>query len=226
MPAPQGAAELLPGDDLRLIRALIAEHASWNRTRLSKHLCELWNWRNAEGRWKDMACRSLLLKLHRAGHIALPPPQKSANNHLRNHSIRHVSHRTAPIESTLQQRMPVRVEVAHAGQARALFESLLSEYHYLGYQGIVGENMSYLVSDRQGQRLACVLFGSAAWTVAARDAFIGWTEPARRRGLHRITNNMSSPPSSSMSSTSSPAPVDMRLATPCPTGSCRARDTR
>ena len=181
---------LLSADDLRLIRALITDHPSWNRTRLSKHLCVEWDWRNAKGHLRDMACRTLLLKLHRAGHIALPPPRKSANNHRRHRSIPYVSHQTAPIESTLQPRMPVRVEIAQAGQARALFESLLSEYHYLGYRGIVGENMSYLVSDGQGQPLACVLLGSAAWKVAARDTFIGWTEATRRRGLHRITNNM------------------------------------
>jgi len=177
-------------NDLRLIRTLLADHPAWNRTRLSKHLCELWDWRNAKGRLKDMACRTLLLKLHRAGHIVLPPPQHSANNDRRRASVRHAPHQTEPIESTLQQRMPVHVEVAQQGQTRALFESLLSQYHYLGYRGIVGENMKYLVSDRQGAPLGCVLFGSAAWKVAARDAFIGWTAAARGRGLQGITNNM------------------------------------
>lgn len=181
---------LLSADDLRLIRALITDHPSWNRTRLSKHLCVEWDWRNAKGHLRDMACRTLLLKLHRAGHIALPPPRKSANNHRRRASVRQVAHQTEPIESTLQQRLPVRVEVAQEGQTQALFEALLSEYHYLGYRGIVGENMKYLVSDRQGTPLGCVLFGSAAWKVAARDAFIGWTPGARRRGLPGITNNM------------------------------------
>ena len=180
----------LSAEYLGLIRALLAEHPSWNRTRLSKHLCVEWDWRNAKGRLKDMACRTLLLKLHRAGHIVLPPPRKSANNQLRHRSVGQVSHRTAIIECTIQHCMPVRVDVAQGGQARALFETLLSKYHYRGYRGIVGENMSYLVSDGQGQPLACVLFGSAAWNVAARDRFIGWTEAARRRGLHLITNNM------------------------------------
>ena len=180
----------LCGDELRLIRTLIAAHPSWNRTRLSKHLCELWDWRNAKGRLKDMACRTLLLKLHRAGHIVLPPPRHSGNNHQRQASVDHMPHRTEPIESTLQQRMPVHIEVAQEGQTRALFKTLLSEYHYLGYRGIVGENMRYLVWDGNGQPLGCVLFGSAAWKLAARDAFIGWTPAARRRGLHLMTNNM------------------------------------
>ena len=58
--------------DLEGIRGLRQAHPGWNRTRLSRELCELWDWRNAAGRPKDMAARTLLLKLERAGHIALP----------------------------------------------------------------------------------------------------------------------------------------------------------
>jgi hypothetical protein len=45
----------LSGDDLRELRALIAQHPGWHRTALSRRLCELWNWRNGAGRLKDMA---------------------------------------------------------------------------------------------------------------------------------------------------------------------------
>ena len=57
----------LSSDDLAAVRALIAEHPDWNRTALSRRLCELWNWRNGTGRLKDMAARTLLLKLHARG---------------------------------------------------------------------------------------------------------------------------------------------------------------
>ena len=65
----------LSGDDLTAVRALIAQHPDWHRTALSRYLCELWNWRNGAGRLKDMAARTLLLKLHARGLIELPPPQ-------------------------------------------------------------------------------------------------------------------------------------------------------
>ena len=65
----------LSGDDLTELRALIAQHPDWHRTALSRHLCELWNWRNGAGRLKDMAARTLLLKLQARGLIELPPPQ-------------------------------------------------------------------------------------------------------------------------------------------------------
>ena len=63
--------------DIDLIRRLMAENPSWGRTRLSVELCERWDWRRPDQRPKDMACRSLLLKLERAGHIVLPPRRPS-----------------------------------------------------------------------------------------------------------------------------------------------------
>lgn len=41
-------------------------------TRLSWELCVIWNWRNDSGRIKDMAARTLLLKLEQRKLITLP----------------------------------------------------------------------------------------------------------------------------------------------------------
>jgi len=76
----------------------------------------------------------------------------------------------------------------HAGK-QAVFSRLLERHHYLSHRGTVGENMQYFVSDRQGNPLACVLFGAAAWQCRARDAHIGWDAAARARGLSYVTNN-------------------------------------
>ena len=60
--------------DIYLIKQLLADHPSWNRTKLSRELCKKWQWLRADERQlKDMACRTLLLKLERTGYIALPP---------------------------------------------------------------------------------------------------------------------------------------------------------
>jgi hypothetical protein len=67
---------------------------------------------------------------------------------------------------------------------------LTQQHHYLGYSGPVGENLQYLILDRQGRLLGCMLYGAAAWRVADRDRFIGWDEAGRKRGLSRIANNM------------------------------------
>ncbi|GAB7058112.1 hypothetical protein JCM16163A_48610 [Paenibacillus sp. YK5] len=63
---------------------------------------------------------------------------------------------------TLRELTPLRIEAVREKAMSRLFKHLLAEYHYLGFSGTVGENMKYLVFDRQQRPLACLLFGSAA----------------------------------------------------------------
>jgi hypothetical protein len=49
--------------------------------------------------------------------------------------------------------------------------------------------MKYLVFDNNRRPLACLLFGSAAWSCAARDDFIGWDRDTRINHLRLVTNN-------------------------------------
>src|SRR5260370_16345892 len=68
--------------DLGLIRQLLFEHPDWSRWRLSQVLCQHWNWRNEAGQLKDMASRTLLLKLQERGHIQLPPRRQTPANRM------------------------------------------------------------------------------------------------------------------------------------------------
>jgi hypothetical protein len=75
----------------------------------------------------------------------------------------------------LRPLQPVRVEPPPVGDPRLpLFKFLLHPYHDLGHRTCVGENLKYLVHDRFGRLLACLLFGAAAWKVKTRDVWIGW----------------------------------------------------
>jgi hypothetical protein len=60
--------------DLATIRTRLAT-PGMSRRALSVQLCEVWQWRQPNGTPCDAICRGLLLWLHRAGHIQLPPPQ-------------------------------------------------------------------------------------------------------------------------------------------------------
>ena len=186
--------------DIGLIRSLLAEHAAWGRTRLSEELCRRWDWRNAQGRIKDMAARTLLLKLERGGHIHLPARRRPSSNAFRNRlsasvhtQADHVSSVTptpATIRGTLCDLRPLAVSIVGPGsEDLALFNGLLARYHYLGHRNTVGENLRYLVRDCAGRPVACALFGSASWKCMDRDDFIGWDRAARERNLQRLTNN-------------------------------------
>ena len=181
---------LVSGADIGLIRGLMDEHPDWCRSRLSVELCERWAWRNAQGRRKDMAARTLLLKLERAGHIRLPPRRGPSPNGRRNRVVPLVLPAPEPIRGTLHDLRPLTANVvAPESEDLRLFNGLLAHYHYLGHRNTVGENLRYLVRDHQDRPVACVLFGSAAWKCADRDAFLGWGRATRERNLQGLTNN-------------------------------------
>lgn len=177
--------------DIARIRQLISENPCWSRRRLSQALCIEWNWRNGRGRLKDMAARSLLVKLQALGLIQLPARRRNPVNRM---ALRQLPSRlwdTTPICGSLQQLGPLSIqEISRDCGARREFASALQEFHYLGYRGSVGENLQYTVTASNGRLLACLLFGSAAWKCRARDEFIGWSCQQRERNLHLVTNNM------------------------------------
>lgn len=176
--------------ELALIRRLMEQNPDWGRTHLSQELCELWSWRAASGQLKDMACRTLLLKLHRADVIELPPPRRPANNELRNRSVPVVEYQTAAIECPLKDLLPLDVGIVEPRNGEAdLFNCLLQKHHYLGHRSTVGETIRYLVGDREGRPLSCVLFGAAAWAMRPRDEYIGWDHAQRADRLQWVTNN-------------------------------------
>jgi len=176
--------------DIEWLRGQLVAHRDWNRTRLSRELCARWDWRNALGQPKDMAARTLLLKLERAGHLRLPARRAVSPNAHRNRRVEAPGRPPAAIRGALRELQALRVGIVAPGSQDArLFHGLLAHEHYLGVRNTVGENIRYLVKDRHGRPVACVLFGSAAWKCAARDDFLGWDRPTRERNLQHLTNN-------------------------------------
>lgn len=182
----------LSGDDLIWLRALIAEHPDWNRTALSQHLCEVWGWRNGAGQLKDMAARTLLLKLSARELIDLPPPQSRTRRpcaqapHLTDEPLLSLS--PGPIVACLASLRPIQLQVVQSAWERQQLRQWLAQYHYRGFHGAVGENVQYVAKDRRGRELAVMVFGAAAWKVAQRDRFIGWSVPQRAHRLQGLAN--------------------------------------
>jgi hypothetical protein len=176
------------------VRALLQAHPHWSRYQLSRQLATLWNWRNPVGQLKDMAARTLLLKLAQRGWIRLPPCRWASPNRMRHKPAPRWTEPVCevPIATSLAALRPLSIrEVSppEGGALRVLWEALLHRYHYLSYRSPVGENLQYLVSDRTGRPLACLLFGAAAWQCRARDEHIGWNAATRQRHLGAIANN-------------------------------------
>ena len=186
--------------EIAQVRLLLSEHGDWSRWRVSQHLARLWEWRSASGQLKDMAARTLLLKLEGRGLIVLPPrrqaspirtSRKPASEAKRLDEL-FPEQANAVVDVALAELLPLGIEEISRKREvgkQAEFSRLLGRHHYLGHRGTVGENMQYLVSDAWGNLLACVLFGAAAWQCRARDSEIGWDAATRARGLSYVTNN-------------------------------------
>lgn len=182
----------LDGPELEKLRQWVGEHPDWSRWRLSVELATRWDWRNGAGQLKDMATRALLLKLHQRGFIELPARRQIPANRMACCSAQleleeeELARRNCSLAElgTLQVR-----EVSAQAAERAWIKRALNQFHYLGFRGTVGQNLQYVVAERQGRRLACLVFGAAAWKCADRDRFIGWSAEQRQRNLARIANN-------------------------------------
>ena len=175
--------------DIALIRNIIAAHPDRGRRFISQEVCRVWNWRQTNGALKDMVCRSLLLLLESKGFIKLPPRKSTPPNPLANRKkpLR-IPVDQNPIECSLNELSPINLEQVRRTPQEKLFNSLISEYHYLGYTHPVGEHLKYMAFSN-GCPIACLAYGSAPWYIAVRDRFIGWSAETRRRNLHLIINN-------------------------------------
>jgi len=190
-----GAAEL------QFIRALRESQPPCSRAELSRRVAEQWQWRNPAGQLKDMAARTLLLKLHRRGLIELPAPQRG-NGNARRRAVPPLATAAPgelalafaagppgpPAGAALAALGPLTFTRAGTAAERREVRSLLARYHYLGYGGPVGENVQHLVHDARGRAVVVMVWGAAAWKCAPRDAFVGWSPAQRRARLSLVAN--------------------------------------
>ena len=120
--------------DVVFINRLIAEHPQLSRRKLSKKLCEAWNWVQSNGALRDMVCRGLMLKLHREGLIELPPVRHRPPNPLAERSTPAVvGVDREPLHGRLSEIGPLDLRQVRRTPDEALFNSLLAQHHYLGY---------------------------------------------------------------------------------------------
>ena len=186
--------------EIESIRQLIAAHPGLSRRKLSVQLCAAWNWVQPNGRLRDMVARSLMLELHRAGHIALPAKRVSPPNNAVVHgpvartgpapgqAELELTREPVPLVCALGQLGPWEIRQVRRRPQEGLFDRLLQDHHYLGYTRPVGEHLKYLVYG-QGQPVACLAWSSAPRHLGPRDRFIGWSAVQRRAHLHLLAYN-------------------------------------
>jgi hypothetical protein len=180
---------VVTAEDILFIREFIAAHPDASRRRLSALLCEVWQWKQANGAPCDMICRGLLLMLHRAGEIELPAVrQTSLNPFVRRERPQPPLIDQAPVSGSVSQLGPIELTQVRRTAQEPLFNSLIEHHHYLGYEQPVGEHLKYLVWA-QGRPIACLAWSSAPRHLGSRDRYIGWSAEARRRNIRFLAYN-------------------------------------
>jgi Druantia protein DruA len=175
--------------DLLLIRQLIEDEGVRGRSHISNRLCEIWNWRQANGRFRQIACRDLLRQLQGKGLVELPTMRCAARRPGYRNRVPRLDRVEAPLSGALASiQEEIQVHRVQGGEREDEFKGLIGTYHYLGYRQAQGARVKYLALY-QGRPLACLSFGPAAFHLEARDRFIGWSAPQRRERLAWVVNN-------------------------------------
>jgi len=177
--------------EIDCLQSIIDENPGWSRHKITQHICRSWGWHTPSGQLKTFAARSLIDKLEQRGQLKLPPiciakrrPQRPP------FPKKFIEPVNNPITTSLSNLTPLSINIPLTNSYEVdCVGYYLNPNHYLGFNRTVGENLKFLIRDKFGRDLACLLFGSAAWKTAPRDNLIGWTPEIRKSNISAITNN-------------------------------------
>jgi Druantia protein DruA len=182
----------LTAAQLELIRGITREFANLAWTELAATICELLEWRRPNGKLKGRECYLFLRELHRRGWLPwLTPPLPRA----RRTPLAKLTSGPAPAPTVLTGPLsvyrPIQLELIQDAAQRRLFREYLDRYHPLGYRAPYGAQLRYWVRPAQPELppLAALLFTSAAWRMAPRDQWIGWSDVVRPANLALVVNH-------------------------------------
>ena len=171
--------------ELDWIRQTVQSRPEVSRFELSRLFCRHVGWHKADGGLKDMSCRVAMLRLEQNGLIKLPPAKRKP---VAVCSSKPGQHRRPCADIHFQARRVALEFEPVARKSSALYNELIERYHYLGYRRMGGAQMRFFVRAH-GKLIALLGFSAAAWRVAPRDEFIGWSPDQRKKQLHLIVDN-------------------------------------
>jgi len=173
------------------IRATIESDPAISRRALSLRVCEWLNWKSPNGKPKEMSCRVALLKLQREGHLSLPEPGvrpwRVVQGERATLSLPEIESLGCGL-NMLGEITLVLVESKNRPLSR-FWNALMERYHYLGAGPLCGAQLRYLVQSSAYGWVGGLAFSAAAWRVAPRDRWIGWSEEARKAHLGKVVCN-------------------------------------
>ena len=174
-------------EELAWMRSLLSLE-SLNRHRLARRVCQQLHWVNGAGKLKEMSCRVAMLRMEGAGLLRLPAPLQKNRNGLPIRGELKIQRPEGLLTQPADQLDSLRMELVQTKPGAGWYRSLMAPYHYLGCKPMCGAQLRYLIWSGRWL-LGGLGFGAAAWSVAARDRWIGWSSSQREQRLERIVNH-------------------------------------
>lgn len=174
-------------NDVTLIRETIEKFFHKGRKYISRQVCHAWKWYQPNGQTKDMACRYILLFLERKKLIKLPPGLHSGNNEKR--KTEKIKLNEIPLAGTVGDYPVLTLQLLTKSVEYKLWNRIIHSYHYQGHHIIVGKFLKY-IAYINGMPVACLGWGSPAWSLLQRETWIGWDKRTKDKNLGRIVNNI------------------------------------
>ena len=157
--------------DIDVISRVVHQNQQTTRCNISREVCKKLEWKSPNGYLKARVCRDLLLKLERDGHFKLPAPKSfSVNRFLIKKSRVDFKKPSADMVGNLGHFPKPRILLVDRCKCyhNSLWDELTNDHHYLGFKGVMGRSLKYLVFI-DDIPVACIGWNSGSWKCAVRD---------------------------------------------------------
>lgn len=172
---------------LKHLRQLTAEQPPPTRNQLARETCCSLAWFSPDGRPALSSAKVALNKLSKRGVLQLPKGQPRPVNGHRLRRSEHPLPALGPVPSSVERVGGLEIYLL-SGQDDPLhhvWNDLIIEQHPCGDAPLVGTQLRYLIGSEHGW-LGALGFGPAAFTLACRDQWIGWSTAARLGNLRQV----------------------------------------
>ena len=181
--------QVLTAGELDLVRQIIADFPRLSQAELAHTICELLEWRRPNGKLKSPECVEWLQKWQARDCLpSLPELRVTKPRGAHRFEADSQCDPQSSVRGRLSDYQPLGLQLIEDVAGRHQFQQYIQRYHPLGYRVPYGAQLRYLVRDRSQEVLGCLLFTSAAWKMAPRDRWIGWSDSARRANLPLLVN--------------------------------------
>lgn len=175
--------------DINVIKQIVSEKFHTSRVKISEAVCRELNWYSENGKPKAWVCREFLLDLEKDCLIKLPLPKSYSFNRLKKKKFD--TEFIVPIQEfngKLGNFSKPKFRRVNSKFENTYWEYLVNKYHYLGYKGVMGRFLKYLVYI-DDVPVAALGWSGAAINVGSRDLWIGWDSKTRMKNIKHIVNN-------------------------------------